>query len=142
MPNKAPQDLMPGPHEIIRQQKPRMGVNVSRYVKEILQPIFNSKKTSGGAPSIVKIASKLDQDEALRLLSEEKRTQGREHYTIIWVTVTPELVENAQRNHLSPHVLVRAAAIKVAKRITNNDEVEDVMASLIQEHAQASSTAA
>jgi hypothetical protein len=115
-------------HQIIRKQSPRMGVNVSKSVKEKLQPIFSNQEKTG-APALVQIAEDMELEETLRLLSEEKRVHGS--YTIIWCTPTDRLINRAASFHINPHMLVRAAALKLARRLDSEQTSGDVLKSLM-----------
>lgn len=96
-------------------QRPRLQVRMPPAVKEELQPLFVPRTRKGYVP-ILEIAETLSATEALALLAVEPPCEkGR--YAAVSFTPTTKLLNRAASLHLSPHVLVRAAAVKLARKM-------------------------
>ena len=101
------------------EQAPRLQVRVSPRTKDMLKGVFTDKK---GAKRVVAEAEKLDHLEAFMLLSVEEKVPG--DATTITVTPTEALLNKAAGWYIGPHLLVRAAAVKMAKRIEQERQLK------------------
>lgn len=107
-------DLYPSdPHN--ERTSTRLQVKVANATKDALTPMYRAAPRKAAA-RIVDVAEGLGLLEALRLLSEEDRESGV-GMKVVWVTPSRALLEKASRFYVGPHVLIRAAAVKIAKEI-------------------------
>lgn len=102
-------------------QMPRIQVVISPDTRKALEPLFMGRK---GGPILVKEAEKLTLLQAVRYLSLEKNVPQpidengkRGHPPTVGITPTAVLLEHAERFFVGPHVLVRAAAVKLARKL-------------------------
>lgn len=95
-----------------RSRSPRLQVRVSPIVKKGLEPLFLERR---GQSKLLSVAEEMGGKEALKLLAEEPRVQGE--FSTVWCYPTRKLVARANEVYLSPHILVRAAAVKLYQEI-------------------------
>jgi hypothetical protein len=110
----------------IHYTKARLQVAVCAATKRDIDPIFRNRD---GGPVLVREAEKMTVIQALRYLSKEDdsivtegKYAGRDQAPTVVVSPSPELLERAQRFMVSPHLLIRAAAVKIARRMKWMDE--------------------
>ena len=101
----------------IKKQDPRLEVRISPTVKKMIRPLYSGRK---GAIAIVYAAERLTLRETLRLLREEPPERDRN--SIVWVSPTEELLHLADSNDITPHLLVRAACVKLYKEMLDKED--------------------
>ena len=108
------------PYDGVRyEQVPRLQVRLSPITKDKIRSVFTEKR---GAKRIVTEAETLDLLEIFRLLSAEERVPKT--LATIAVTPTEALLRKAASFYLGPHLLVRAAAVKMAERIEQERQLK------------------
>ena len=106
-PASKPQ-YIPSERNLMRQRS-RMQVRIARSVKEKLKEVVI--KDRKGQQSVIDEAVRLELIEAFAVLEQEPPVDHTD--ATITVTPTQELLDRAAFFHIPPHILVRAAAVKL-----------------------------
>lgn len=106
------------PDQASYSQSGRLQTRISSDTFERLKPILVDRK---GAQTVVDEAEGIGLREALRYSSMDVIREGR--YARLTVTPSQSLLDKAERDFISPHVFIRAAAVKIGERLFEEAEL-------------------
>ena len=120
-------------------QSYRFQVYVTAQVKRRLAPLARQRIMS---QTLAAEALTLSLFEAMRLVDEEDKEahKGRAYgsgeidHSILWVTPTDELFTKAAAFHVPPQLLLRAAAVKVGRKLREQEALERENAKLSEKY--------
>lgn len=103
-----------------KRQPDRITVRISPIVWAVIEPIFVGRR---GAPFIDEVASELNLHETMRLLAQEPQAEIGVRNAQLYVTPSDRLMARARRLYVGPHILCRAAAVKIMQAMNNGEYV-------------------